>query len=231
MEGIIGAPHPKLFEMMKAEHTERSDSNQVFKTSNYAVTTTSKIEWAFGVDDKATPEQLGLTRWPDESEEMLPDRGRCRHKPLMAALIKAAKEYNEKLKKANQPPLVDEELFAANLYTGPMFVKYNAVLRGLQSASPFLKNTMVQLCCPKDVAEQYMGTAEIFQPAAGTLSFEQAKSSLNKHTTTLHGINSAIIKLGKLTKATKVFRGISGMGLPEEFWVANDYGVQGGVEN
>ena len=51
---------------------------------------------------------------------MLPDRGRCRHKPLMAALIKAAKEYNEKLKKANQPPLVDEELFAANLYTGPV---------------------------------------------------------------------------------------------------------------
>ena len=166
---------------------------------------------------------------------MLPDRGRCRHKPLMAALIKAAKEYNEKLKKANQPPLVDEELFAANLYTGPvlalthlpcllprrsvptpptrsqvlmlarqMFVKYNAILRGLQSASPFLKNTMVQLCCPKDVAEQYMGTAEIFQPASGTLSFEQAKSSLNKYTTTLHGINSAIIKLGKLTKATKV---------------------------
>ena len=39
--------------------------------SNYAITTTSKIEWAFGVDDKATPEQLGLTRWPDESEEML----------------------------------------------------------------------------------------------------------------------------------------------------------------
>ena len=38
----------------------------------------------------------------------------------MAALIKAAKEYNEKLKKANQPPLVDEELFAANLYTGPV---------------------------------------------------------------------------------------------------------------
>ena len=32
MEGIIGAPHPKLFEMMKAEHTERSDSNQKFTT-------------------------------------------------------------------------------------------------------------------------------------------------------------------------------------------------------
>ena len=85
-----------------------------------------------------------------------------------------------------------------------MFVKYNAILRGLQSGSDFLKNTMVQLCCPMKDWEQYIGTADIFQPANGALSFEQAKSSLNKYTTTLHGINSAIIKLGKLTKATKV---------------------------
>ena len=85
-----------------------------------------------------------------------------------------------------------------------MFVKYNGVLRGLQSSSDFLKNTMVQLCCPKDVAEQFQGTAKIFEPANGSISFEQAKSSLNLYTTTLHGINSAIIKLGKLTKATKV---------------------------
>ena len=85
-----------------------------------------------------------------------------------------------------------------------MFVKYNGVLRGLQSSNDFLKNTMIQLCCPKDVAEQYQGTAETFEPANGSISFEQAKSSLNLYTTTLHGINSAIIKLGKLTKATKV---------------------------
>ena len=76
-----------------------------------------------------------------------------------------------------------------------MFVKYNAILRGLQSGSDFLKNTMVQLCCPAKDWEPY---------ANGALSFEQAKSSLNKYTTTLHGINSTIIKLGKLTKATKV---------------------------
>jgi len=85
-----------------------------------------------------------------------------------------------------------------------MFVKYNAILRGLQSGSCFLKNTMVQLCCPAKVWEQYKGTANIFGEANGTLSFKEAKRSLNKYTTTLHGINSAIIKLGKLTKASKV---------------------------
>ena len=36
----------------------------------------------------------------------------------------------------------------------------------------------------------------------------------NKYTTTLHAINSAIVKLSKLTKATKVYRGLSGRGLP-----------------
>ena len=40
--------------------------------------------------------------------------------------------------------------------------------------------------------------------AAAAAAFKEAKSSLNQYTTTLHGINSAIIKLGKLTTATKV---------------------------
>ena len=216
--------------------------------SNYGVTTTSKIEWTFIVDDKATPEQLGVPRWPAESEDKLPDRKKSRQKSVLSELIDKAKEHNQKLEEANQPPLVDEELIAASSYTGPvrvpplrvasshpssasldpfqpppfrmscdpssdpapcpflrqMFVKYNGVLRGVQSSSDFLKNTMIQLCCPEDVAEQYQGTAKTFEPANGSISFEQAKSSLNLYTTTLHGINSAIIKLGKLTKATKV---------------------------
>ena len=93
-----------------------------------------------------------------------------------------------------------------------MFVKYNGVLRGLRSQSPFLQNTMIQLCCPAAVFMQYLGDVplnRLFLPANGALSYDQAVRSLNKYTTTLHGINSAIIKLGKLTKATKVYRGIA----------------------
>ena len=115
-----------------------------------------------------------------------------------------------------------------------MFVKYNGVLRGLRSESPFLRNTMVQLCCPAAVFNQYIGDTpldRLFLNASGALSYEQAEQSLNKYTTTIHGINSAIIKLGKLTKATKVYRGISGMALPDEFWKPNEFGVRGGVES
>ena len=52
----------------------------------------------------------------------------------------------------------------------------------------------------------------------------------NKYATTLHAINSAIVKLSKLTAATKVYRGLSGMGLPDAFWRANEFGVRGGIE-
>ena len=63
-----------------------------------------------------------------------------------------------------------------------MFVKYNGLLRGLQSPNnKYLTKSMMQLCCRKDIADQYCGDK---------LSFEQAKTSLNTYTTTLHGINT-----------------------------------------
>ena len=91
--------------------------------SNYGITTTSKTEWAFVVDDdRATPE--GLSRWPEESESLLPDRKKCRVKTQLAELMQRAVKYSEQLEKATQPPLVKEELIAASLYTGPVCPSY-----------------------------------------------------------------------------------------------------------
>ena len=80
------------------------------------------------------------------------------------------------------------------------FVKYNGVLRGLGNAVPFLEREMVRLCTD------------------------------NRYVTTLHAINSLVVKVGKVTRADKVYRGISGALLPDEFWAANEHGVRGGVE-
>ena len=93
-----------------------------------------------------------------------------------------------------------------------------------------LVRRMIALCCPKHVAVAYQGTAPMFKPANGTISFEEAKQSLNRYTTTLHAITSAVIKLGKLSVVKPVFRGISGMKLPDKFWEPNNFGVKGGVE-
>ena len=48
--------------------------------------------------------------------------------------------------------------------------------------------------------------------------------------TTLHVLNSCIVKLSKLTRVCKVYRGMKGGVLPEMFWKANEYNVRGGVE-
>ena len=88
-----------------------------------------------------------------------------------------------------------------------MFVKYNGVLRGLDSEVAFLRDEMVRLCCSAEVAAAY---------GRGALEYTRARSELNTYTTTLHAINSAIVKLSKLTRATTVYRGISGRVLPEQ---------------
>lgn len=44
-------------------------------------------------------------------------------------------------------------------------------------------------------------------------------------------INSVVVKLSKLTVATKVFRGVCGKVLPDQFWVPNEFGVKGGIES
>ena len=52
----------------------------------------------------------------------------------------------------------------------------------------------------------------------------------NMYTTTLHTLNSLIVKCSKLTKAVRVYRGTSRGVLPQSFWDENEHGVRGGVE-
>ena len=52
----------------------------------------------------------------------------------------------------------------------------------------------------------------------------------NLYTNTVHAINGAILKLGKLTPAQKLYRGINGMRLPKEFLVEDIYKIRGGAE-
>ena len=52
----------------------------------------------------------------------------------------------------------------------------------------------------------------------------------NTYATTIHAINSCVIKLSKLTQAAKVWRGFKGATLPREFFVPSKLGVCGGIE-
>jgi hypothetical protein len=52
----------------------------------------------------------------------------------------------------------------------------------------------------------------------------------NMYVTSLHVLNSCIVKLSKLTVVRKVYRGMAQGVLPDAFWHANKFNVAGGVE-
>ena len=62
-------------------------------------------------------------KWPEEAVEKLPDRGHWRKRPVLAELEKAAEGINATLTASKEPPLLRDEVVAAVMYTGPMFVK------------------------------------------------------------------------------------------------------------
>ena len=98
------------------------------------------------------------------------------------ALVRAV---NMKLQEEGYKPLLEVEFIGARLYTGPMFRKYNTILRSVGSEDKGMVEKM------------------------------KALVKANHYTTTIHVINSCIVKLGHLMKANKVYRGISGARLPE----------------
>ena len=52
----------------------------------------------------------------------------------------------------------------------------------------------------------------------------------NTYATTIHAVSSCVLKLSKLGRATKVYRGLQGASLPASFFEPNEHGVCGGVE-
>ena len=52
----------------------------------------------------------------------------------------------------------------------------------------------------------------------------------NMYTTSIHAINSVVVKMGRLTKVVPLYRGWTGATLPESFFVPDEVGVCGGVE-
>ena len=108
--------------------------------------------------------------------------------------------------------------------TGGCYVKYNAVLRGLAASAAAcndaLRSEMLRLCCDQQSFTAYRTCVD--DPAATTeanvRAYETARRSLNTFTTTLHCINSAVLKLSKLTfAASSVYRGVAGRVLPDSF--------------
>ena len=255
LEAIVGAPLPHVRKAMAAEHTEQPDSRLEFTAENKGTTTTSATEWAF----VAEPESPPHGKWPVEAKYVHEHEERRRAPMPIAELERHVEEQSARLLEQREPALTLEEAFGARLYTGPLYVKYNAVLRGLSAArldSPVLdlRCKMVRLCCSDEDAASHAKAADeakakrlaeepLFGKRKPTAADEKAlreythgayeavEQRINKYTTTLHAINSAIVKLSKLTKASTVYRGVHDVVLPDQFWTPNKYGVRGGIDS
>ncbi|KAJ1482518.1 hypothetical protein T484DRAFT_1803861 [Baffinella frigidus] len=118
---------------------------------------------------------------------------------------------HEMTKKAG---LTLEEVIALRLYTGPQFQKYNQHLRGLNAART-----------------EKVGSRSLARSLSR--SFAKRAKTERHYTTTIHAIASALKKVARVTKLPeggKVYRGMSGVRLPEAFREPDEYGCRGGVE-
>jgi len=111
LDGHIGLPSPRVFEMMELEHTASADSKDPFITSNYGGTETHPaLEWEFVNNPVPSKQYPGILRKPLDLDIFL------------------------KHETARQARLEKAEIIALRLFTGPMFMKYNAKLRNAPEA-------------------------------------------------------------------------------------------------
>ena len=217
----------RLIGQVRVEHTECLDARWKFSSEEYGVQTTSEIEYWFVIAPEKGLSHLGLGAWPAEArmpdaavQELVrakhPNEAFRRRPHALRDYDGAVRELNTRLVQLHVQPLRREELVCARLLTGPMRHKYNACLRALGANTDAAKSAHAALC----------GHAP--NPLAASMGGEPPP---NWYPVTLHLINSALLKLGKLAAPTVVYRSLPGGVLPQSYWRPNSRGVLGAIES
>jgi Leucine-rich repeat (LRR) protein len=196
LEGKIGNPDPRIKETIEWEHM----------MSDYAVkpfwcwwrgNTTAREEYDYVVNQSAKETDTKGMAGTDITNGVR-DKGRDSWD--------LQKFWDENIVMIEQAGLLLEEVIVLRLYTGPMYVWYNNLLR-------------------------YCGVEyNSSRPGAPFDDYKKTDTTEFPFRTTLHALNSAIIKLSRTQRAERVFRGAAGGVLPAEFWKPNEQNVRGGIE-
>lgn len=190
LEKLVGKPDPiSLRAGIFKEHTARKDSKIDFTVGNYGTTTQSQYEYWFVVEPTdPILAKLGLREWPRDKKlyDDAESRKLCRRPKHPREFVQTLGEINGKLKEINQS-ITGDMFVGARLYTGPMFMKYNTILRAASGKVDFFVQQRDEL-------------------VRG-----------NKYSTTLHVINAALTTLSTLSHCQLVYRGVSGGMLPDSF--------------
>lgn len=188
----------ELMRLMQHEHCNEVDSTTTFEPPNFVIPTTSQIEWWAVADPDQGLEILGLPDWPKEAR-LGGATARKLHPP--SHFRPTWDGFNAKLTAIGESELQMNGFVCLRLYTGPMYFKYNNVLRGVSvpGCKAPLEHMFMKLC---------MG---------------------NKYCNTLHCIAASINKLSRVSQARTVYRAPGGI-LPKTFWDYDGAGIKGGVE-
>jgi len=256
LNDLIGLPDEKIAAAMEAEHTLGESSHVAFETSNYGTSTCPFTEWEFVVHPSP------LKTYPGEGGPH--GRRRVAVEELMR---------NRPCNNGHGDPscagcsscLTREEVIALRLYTGPMYMFYNEVLRGLlRKANSQANRAEDDDCRPpgvsrgqkrmtKDSSFKVPGAREHsmkkINPSLKSVAREnstrvnggiEAEQSRNRnmilgtaYRTTIHMISSGIVKLAEIMKrppTRKLYRGLSGMRLPDRLFKEDPLGWKGAVE-
>ena len=219
-----------------------------------------------------------LGKESEDGAALMPPPTAARRQPKTLSEYEAKmNEKNAQLREKDLDPLIKEELIAARLYTGPMYSKYNDVLRVIGSLrgesdeqqrhsseelSTKLKEQQAEdeekagesdeqqrhsskelstklkeqqekdekKAREKEAAEKKKSpSTDVQKNRASTMNLDEngvyitGNTLGNLYTTTLHVINSAVLKLGKLAKVQTVYRGIARRTMPEK--MLNDWTI------
>ena len=95
---------------------------------HFKIRTTSEIEYFFVTEGEAALAHATLAldasridRYPEEGVSI--DEGRKRSPRPLSDFHAELRRINRKLDTMREPPLIEDELTASRLYTGPMFLK------------------------------------------------------------------------------------------------------------
>lgn len=175
LESFLGTPKKLLYEAMEKEHCDSADSDVEFYAGNYGINTKSKTEWNFVVDPSENNlKQLDHTEWPAETKL---DKKNCRKPKPIDDFEDHLAGINVRLQILGVPRVTIIDMIALRIYSGPMGVKFNKMIRahtaGHREEQAWRKDEERKLC---------LG---------------------NKYSTTIHVIQSAIAKLGKINPNEK----------------------------
>jgi serine/threonine-protein phosphatase 6 regulatory ankyrin repeat subunit B len=224
LEAQIGPPEPQVLQAMEREHAGAEDSRDDFTAPNYGITTTPETEWWFVKQPSRQPS------WPEETLRIAESPDKKRTPMSQSELDTALRRVNERLRKLGEAELIIPEGYGARLYTGPMCAAPPPPPPLTPPSLPTLTAHRTRTGMCRSQTPLPHGQVRQIQRHAARVRRLLRWMQGHRYVTTIHAINSAIVKASKLTKVERVYRGIKGGALPTAFWTPNAQGVRGGVE-